>query len=160
MGHLQHIQQASGNSSMAPSGNVIGTVGRVNHNTNHTARNAQFNSDSNTHSPINNSMHQRMMPVNNGNGVTLHPPHAVQVQQNRYPQVQQFPISSQFPHQQAHGPTSGTIVNDPIRNRLRNPSTGNRRMGNMPPRRWRNVNPNIGNPHNIVTSVHQTMPRQ
>ena len=79
MGHLQHIQQAPGNSNLAPSGNVIGSVGRVNHNTSHTARNAQFNSDSNTHSPINNTMHQRMMPVNNGNGVTLQPPHTGQM---------------------------------------------------------------------------------
>merc|ERR1719394_2092581 len=48
-------------------------------------------------------------------------------------------------------------MNDPIRNRLRNPSTGNRRLGNIPPRRWRNMNTNIGNSHNPTAP---TLPRQ
>ena len=176
VGHLQHVQSATGSViGIPPASNIMGPIhGRVNHHPNqHQAahqpsRNPQFNNDNSTHNPNNNpTMQPRLVTTSNGNGIAMQqPPQHLLHQQSQQqhpgypPHVQQFSVPSPFQqHQQpaAHGPPQVTNLNDPIRNRLRTPSTGNRRLGNVPPRRWRTLNPNIGNPHN---SVAPTMPRQ
>ena len=110
------------------------------------------------------TMQPRLVTTSSGNAIALQPPHLLHQSQHpayHHPHIQQFSVPSPFQQQQAaHGPPAPpqvTNLNDPIRNRLRNPSTGNRRMGNVPPRRWRALNPNIVNTHN---SVAPTLPRQ
>ena len=159
---MQHVQSATGSVMIPPATNIMGPIGRVNHNSNHAhqpSRNPQFNTDNSTHNPNNPTMQPRLVTTSSGNGIGLQPPHILhQSQHAGYPpNIQQFSVPSPFQPQPAHGPSQGTNLNDPIRNRLRNPSTGNRRMGNVPPRRWRTLNTNIGNSHNPAA---QTLPRQ
>ena len=149
---------------MPPANNVVGSVGRANQNANHInhhPRNGPFHNDNSAHAPNNGSIPPRIVSTSTGHGLALQPHHAIhQVQHASYPpHMQQLSINPQFQqHQPAHGPATG--VNDPIRNRLRNPSTGNRRMGNIPPRRWRTMNPNVGNNHFTSASPAQALPRQ
>ena len=79
---------------------------------------------------------------------------------NNYPShVQQISAPLQFQQQMSSGAAGDTTTVEPVRNRLRNPSTGNRRLGNLPPRRWRGLNTNVGNPHQPSGTV-PVMPRQ
>ena len=166
--HLQQVQSSAGNVMIPQATNIMGgPIGRVNHNANHVnqhPRNSHFNNDTNnsTYSPNNSTMQQhRLVSTSAANGIPLQHPHvlhpAQQQQANYNPHIQQFSVPSQFQQQTVNGPAQGTGMNDPIRNRLRNPSTGNRRLGNIPPRRWRNLNTNMGNSHNPTAPA---LPRQ
>lgn len=164
VGQLQQVQSAAGNVMIPPTANIMGSIGRVNHNANpvnQPPRNHPFNNDNHnsTYSPANSTMQQRIVSTSTGNGIPLQHPHVLHPAQHASynPHIQQFSAPSQFQQQTAHGPAQGAGMTDPIRNRLRNPSTGNRRLGNIPPRRWRNMNPNIGNAHNLAAP---TLPRQ
>ena len=166
VGHLHPVQSAAGNVMIPPATNIMGPIGRMNHNANHVnppPRNSQFNNDNNnsTYSPNNSTMqHQRFVSTSAANGIPLQPPHVLHPAQqhaNYNPHIQQFSVPSQFQQQAIHGQAQVAGLNDPIRNRLRNPSTGNRRLGNIPPRRWRNLNTNLGNSHNPTAP---TLPRQ
>ena len=146
---------------MHPANNVITSIGRVNNNSNQPNqqhRNPQFNNDHIVfQGQQSNSMQQPLLPASPENSLRTHlqqPPPIHQAPNTSYPhQMQQFSVPSQFQHQSDHGTAVGTGVIDPIRNRLRNPSTGNRRMGNLPPRRWRGLNSSIPNTHSLPSTV-------
>ena len=152
---------------MPPAPNVISTMGRANNlsnQSNQQHRNPQFGNDHTIfHGPISNSMQHPVVstPAGNNVGTHLQPPHPIHQSPNAsyHPHIQQFSVPSQFQQPPTHGSSAGTSVIDPIRNRLRNPSTGNRRMGNIPPRRWRGLNTNMGNTHNSPSTA-PPLPRQ